>query len=55
MDYGFAKAQEELSDMTAQRDRLADSLCSVFNLIHEDPQSAKDLAETTLQSLTPKS
>jgi uncharacterized coiled-coil DUF342 family protein len=23
MDYGFAKAQEELTDMTAQRDRLA--------------------------------
>ena len=43
-----------IDDLTAQRDRLADSLCSVFNLIHEDPQSAKDLAETTLQSLTPK-
>jgi|LakMenEpi03Aug12_release.lakeMendotaPanAssembly.Ray.scaffolds.fasta_scaffold85900_8 hypothetical protein len=54
MDYGFAKAQEELATVTAQRDRLADNLCSVFNLIHEDPQSAKDLAETTLQSLTPK-
>jgi hypothetical protein len=54
MDYGFAKAQEELATVTAQRDRLADSLCSVFNLIDEDPQSAKDLAETTLQSLTPK-
>jgi hypothetical protein len=54
MDYGFAKAQEELATVTAQRDRLADSLCSVFNLIDEDPQSAKDLAETTLQSLPPK-
>jgi hypothetical protein len=26
MDYGFAKAQEELTDMTAQRDRLAEAL-----------------------------
>jgi hypothetical protein len=26
MDYGFAKAQEELTDMTAQRDRLAGAL-----------------------------
>jgi hypothetical protein len=46
--------ERELTAVTAQRDRLADSLCSVFNLIDEDPQSAKDLAETTLQSLTPK-
>jgi len=26
MDYGFAKAQKELTDMTAQRDRLAEAL-----------------------------
>ena len=46
-------SEDQLAAMTAQRDRLADSLCSVFNLIDEGPQSAKDLAETTLQSLPP--
>jgi hypothetical protein len=44
---------KKLAQTFDERDRLADSLCSVFNLIDEDPQSAKDLAETTLQSLPP--
>jgi len=49
MDYGFAKAQEELTDMTAQRDMLAVALRKVsrsWNYV--------EVAQQALQSLTHK-
>jgi|688.fasta_scaffold278355_4 predicted RNase H-like nuclease (RuvC/YqgF family) len=55
MDYGFAKAQEELTDMTAQRDRLAEALKELRN---NDSLSlggaAYEIVEQALQSLPPK-
>jgi hypothetical protein len=63
MDYGFAKAQEELTDMTAQRDRLAEALqdlvasCNCIDSVDFMPVSmpeAFEKAQQALQSLTQK-
>jgi hypothetical protein len=49
MDYGFAKAQEELTDMTAQRDRLAEALRKVSR-----SWNYAEVAQQALQSLIHK-
>ena len=55
MDYGFAKAQEELSDMTAQRDRLAEALLELRNNESFSLGGAvNEIVEQALQSLPPK-
>jgi hypothetical protein len=57
MDYGFAKAQEELTDMTEQRDRLAESLDKVVDAWdHAEWLDENDFESfrKALQSLTPK-
>jgi len=68
MDYGFAKAQEELTAATAQRDRMAealrkcreDSVCyqermEVLGYVHaaKESKANSDRADAALQSLTP--
>jgi hypothetical protein len=57
MDYGFAKAQEELTDMTAQRDRLAEALDKVVDAWdHAEWLDENDFesVRAALQSLTQK-
>ena len=46
------EAINQRDEARGQRDRLENSLCMVFNLIDENSQSAKDIAEKALQSLT---
>jgi hypothetical protein len=58
MDYGFAKAQEELTTVTAQRDRLAEALQEIAEgssccACRGAPELAS-IAGEALQSLTPK-
>ena len=57
MDYGFTKAQEELSTVTAQRDRLAEALDKVVDAWdHAEWLDENDFESfrAALQSLTQK-
>jgi hypothetical protein len=54
MDYGFAKAQEELATITAQRDRLAEVMTQILNTSMNRTRREL-LLEEALQSLTTKS
>jgi uncharacterized protein (DUF3084 family) len=59
MDYGFAKAQEELATVTAQRDRLAEALQMITTFDCSDLQcdnghGCRYVAIEALQSLTQK-
>ena len=58
MDYGFAKAQEELATVTAQRDRMAEAINAATILIaakgRHNTMLAYEGLRATLQSLTQK-
>jgi hypothetical protein len=53
MDHGFAKARDELTTVTEQRDRLAEVMTQILNTTINHTQR-KLLLEQALQSLTTK-